>query len=132
MMMTDHATDRGRLLISLVAALSLLMQAIKLATRYYLLGHPPTGGMWAQLGLVVLLCIYLFEGKRWARVVLGMWMAFSAVVLVIGAIVMDPKLGPAMRVALIAMALISATVAVILGSSSAVQEYVNAAEAKSK
>ena len=118
--------------ISLVAALSLLMQAIKLGSRYFILGQAPTGGMWGQLGLVVLLCIYLFEGKRWARAVLGVWMAFSAVVLLIGAILMDPKLGPAMRASLIAMAIISAVVAAILGSSSAVQEYVNAAEAKSK
>jgi hypothetical protein len=130
--MTDHPDDRGRLMISLVAALSLLMQAIKLGSRYFILGQAPTGGMWAQLGLFVLLCIYLFEGKRWARVVLGMWMAISAVLLVVGAIVMDPKLGPAMRFSLIGMAAISVAVAGILGSSNAVREYVEAAEARSK
>ena len=127
-----HSDDRGRMLISLVAALSLLMQAIKLGSRYFSIGQPPTGGMWAQLGLFVLLCIYLFEGKRWARMVLGVWMALSAVLLVIGAIVIDPKLGLAMRVSLIAMAVISAAVAAILGSSAAVQAYMQGSSKSSK
>ena len=73
-----NALKIGRRRFVFAVALLLAVQALKLGSRYCLLGEPPTAAMWGQLILVAWLPFMLWDGHAWARGALALFAVAAA------------------------------------------------------
>lgn len=111
----------GRRILVAVTLAILLMQAIRLTARFILVGPAPTMGMWGQAGLAVWICMELWEGKEWARVLAGIY--FFLAVFVGMAILVLMKMTPALQTVSAVQVLLAAAIAITLAKSASLQLY---------
>src|SRR5438105_1297276 len=117
------AAKHGGAWLLIITLLAVSAQFLKLGSRYLVLHENPAMSQWGQVGIVLTLLIYLWEGKSWAPVVLQIYYLVGFIAGTVIEAINWQKSGTAMNIVQLLILAIVINISLILAFSSTLRAH---------
>ena len=115
--------ERGKNVLLAVTLSVALMQLLRLYAHSYLLDRPFRVGLLGQVAIALWICMALWDGKEWARIIGGIYFVVAGLLGLAASVIVFPTWSPALRAVVAVQVLLAAGIAGTLAISPSLQAY---------